>query len=221
MLISILLANSFYGLAQGGSREYEKRIFFNFVGRIRYSDYSFSHSDFIRMTKAAKQTKLSKIPSDCKHLFQEGACCTATDSSKGFIFSRCNDDNLKILRNGCYSFTLYIKNDSVVDCYYVYPPDTNSQIVDIDQLNLFINLIRPNGYYELQEYGYSIFKRGRKVNRKYRKILKDYFVNESGRYASDNFDRFVFFHNKDFNVELYINKKTKQIELFEAAGENE
>lgn len=221
ILTITILANSFYGHAQADLRDYEKCIFFNFVDSLRYPNYSFLHSSFMEMTENVKRIKLSKIPSDYKHMFLEDSPYTSIDDSKEFVFSRRNDSNSKTIRKGIYSFSIFVKNDSVLDCYYIYPPDTNSKIVEPDQLFLFINLIRPANFYLLLEYGNEIFKSGKEMNSKYNEILKDYVVNGSGRYPLGDYDRFVFFNDRDANVDLYINKKTKRIKEFVATMEKE
>jgi hypothetical protein len=217
ILIITFMISPFVGFTQGGVSENEKKYFCSFLDSLIFPDFAFTHSEFMKIVVKAKQINGSKLQSK----FSNYSCRNREGKTEIFSFENESKIFTDSIRKGNYNFTLYERNDSMIDYYYQYPPDIKSKTVDVAILEIYVNLINcSNNFFQLQKYGNDAFKTGNRMPDNYREILNDFFTSEPGLFNPKKVDRFIFYQSEKFDgqywIELYVDKKSKKIKTFGA-----
>lgn len=217
ILAIALVITTLTGFSQKNVSENETKYFCSFLDSMSHPAFTFTHSEFVGIVELAKQLNRSKLPLRFRHF----SLRSAEGNAENLTFEYESNSNTDFIRKGKYSMILTLRNDSLVDEYYQYPPDVNAKTVGTDILEIYMDLIQyDNNFYRLQAYGNDAFKEGMQMPVNYRELLNDFFVSDSGVFNSKKIDRFVFYQSDEFDgqywIELFVDKKSKKIKSFGA-----
>jgi len=217
ILVVALFIIPYFGFSQGNVSDYEKKYFCNFLDSMNHPAFSFTHSEFVGIVELAKKFDHSKLPSSFRHF----SLRSTEGNAEIFSFECESYSKTDFIRKGKYVMILTLRNDTLVDECYQYPPEVNAEIVGTDILEIYLNLIKyGNNFYRLQQYGHDAFKTGMQMPENYRELLDEFYVSEPGLYPSKKVDRFVFYQSDEYDgqywIELFVDKKSRKIKSFSA-----
>jgi hypothetical protein len=204
------------GFCQNRLNENDKTFFYGFLDSMNHPRYSFTHDKFIRAVELAKTIDHSKLQS---HFIHFSYCFPAEDMVNTYGFEYDSKTQTASVREGKYLLTLTVKNDSVIDYFYQYPPDPAAKMVDDDVLKTFVGIVDSDGnFYQIGEYGSAAFREGMRMPNNYREVMQEYLVTDPGLFNPRKFDHFIFYGTEErtgqYLIEMYVEKKSKKVKVF-------
>ncbi|HNW50692.1 MAG TPA: hypothetical protein PKH79_06385 [Prolixibacteraceae bacterium] len=203
------------GFCQNHLNENDKRFFYGFLDSMNHPQFSFTHNQFIRAVELSKTIDHSKLQSHFTHF----SYCFPQDRSQIYGFEYVSKIETNSVRKGKYQLALTVRNDSLLDIFYQYPPDPAAKVVDDEILKIFVHIVDADGnFYQIGEYGSAAFREGMRMPDHYQEVMKEYWVSNPGLYNPKKFDHFVFYNSEEYSgqflIEMYVEKKSKKIKVF-------